>query len=209
MAPPSHGIPVEDLVLRSVHSESRHRNIEGKGCHRVQLALRSRGIGLFVFKGSPASRQPAFAARHQARYPAGYPERPRGERPRRPGFPSPFGHRHSLLGHPVPAQGFSSPHGRLTDVLQHEAGHPGPDGVSTFRTRKTRLGLGALCIPGTTVSTRSSLCPRPPPTASQRQCPCPPSPTSRPGRFESRDISESFRSVTPCPAFPSPVAPGR
>ena len=30
------------------------------------------------------------------------------------GFPSPFGHRHSLLGHPVPAEGLGPPHGRLT-----------------------------------------------------------------------------------------------
>src|SRR5258705_1371471 len=71
----------------------------------------------------------------------------------------------------------------------HRRSTPDPDGVSTFHTRKTRLGLGALCIPGTTVSTRSSMCPRPPPAASQRQRPCPPSTTTRPGRFESRDIS--------------------
>ena len=32
----------------------------------------------------------------------------------RRGFPSPFGHRHSLLGHPVPARELGSPYGRLT-----------------------------------------------------------------------------------------------
>src|SRR5439155_17482471 len=31
-----------------------------------------------------------------------------------PGFPLPFGHRHSLLGHPVPAEELGPPHGRLT-----------------------------------------------------------------------------------------------
>ena len=100
---------------------------------------------------------------------------------------------------------------------------PDPDGVSTFHTRKTRLGLGALCIPGITVSTRSSMCPRPPPAASQRQRPCPPSTTTRPGRFESRDISEGFRTsphaslpLTRCPwtvqgplGFPVSSAPSR
>jgi hypothetical protein len=30
------------------------------------------------------------------------------------GFPSPFGHRHSLLGHPIPAGELGPPHGRLT-----------------------------------------------------------------------------------------------
>jgi hypothetical protein len=30
---------------------------------------------------------------------------------------------------------------------------PDPNGVSMFRTGKTRLGSGALCTPGTTVST--------------------------------------------------------
>jgi hypothetical protein len=31
-----------------------------------------------------------------------------------PGFLSPFGHRHSLLGHPIPARELGLPHGRLT-----------------------------------------------------------------------------------------------
>ena len=32
-----------------------------------------------------------------------------------------------------------------------------PVGVSMLRTRKSRLGLGALCAPGTTVSTRPQI----------------------------------------------------
>ncbi len=59
-----------------------------------------------------------------------------------------------------------------------------PVGVSMFHTRKTRLGLGALCTPGTTVSTRSSVTPRPPPAASQRQRPYLPSTTLRPGQSQ-------------------------
>ena len=41
-------------------------------CIGVQLALRFRRVRCFVVKGSPATSQPAFAAGHQARYPAGY-----------------------------------------------------------------------------------------------------------------------------------------
>ena len=48
------------------------------------------------------------------------------------GFLSPFGHRHSLLGHPVPAEGFRSPHGRPTRQRLD------PGGVSTFRTSESR-----------------------------------------------------------------------
>ena len=50
------------------------------------------------------------------------------------GFLLPFGHRHLLLGHPVPAKEFSSPHGRPTRR------HLDPDGVSTFHTRKIQSG---------------------------------------------------------------------
>jgi hypothetical protein len=77
------------------------------------------------------------------------------EQPPRPGFLPPFGRRHSLLGHPVPAKELGLPHGRLTGAAQHQA-----------ETRRTRTGfpcsararhgwgLGALCTPGTAVSTR-------------------------------------------------------
>src|SRR5689334_5192825 len=45
----------------------------------VQLFLRFGRIGLFVLTDSPASRQPAHAAGHQARYPASYARRPAEE----------------------------------------------------------------------------------------------------------------------------------
>jgi hypothetical protein len=78
------------------------------------------------------------------------------ERPRRPGFLSPFSHRHSLLGHPVPTAELGSPCGRLTGTRSgiKPDGVPDPDGFSMFRTRETWLGLGALYTPGTAVSTR-------------------------------------------------------
>ncbi len=62
-------------------------------------------------------------------------------------------HRHSLLGHPLPARELGLPHGRLTRPPTIMVGWD-PVGVSMLRTRKSRLGLGALCAPGTTVSTR-------------------------------------------------------
>jgi hypothetical protein len=45
--------------------------------------------------------------------------------------------RHSLLGHPSPAQELGLPHGRLTDPCDHR---PDLDGVSMFRTCEIRLG---------------------------------------------------------------------
>jgi hypothetical protein len=80
------------------------------------LPFGSGGSGTFSFKGSPATRQPAFAAGHQARYPASYTRPHRLEGPATDGsaFLLPFGYRHSLLGRPVPATGFRLPHGRPT-----------------------------------------------------------------------------------------------
>ena len=53
------------------------------------------------------------------------------------GFLLPFGHRHSLLGHPIPAGELGPPHGRLTE---HAQGVPDPDGVTAFRTHELRPG---------------------------------------------------------------------
>jgi hypothetical protein len=86
-----------------------------------------------------------------ARYPASYARRPvEGDRPHL-GFLSPFGRRHSLLGHPVPPVELVHRYLRLTATLH---GVADPDGVSAFRTHEKRLGLGAPCTPGTVVSTR-------------------------------------------------------
>jgi len=47
-------------------------------------------------------------------YPASCPGRPPEGQPWCPGFLPPFGHRHSLPGHPVPAGELGLPCGRLT-----------------------------------------------------------------------------------------------
>ena len=71
-------------------------------------------------------------------------------RPSCPGFPSPFGRRRSLLGHPVPAGELGLPHGRLTG----RDSRPDPDGVTAFRTHELRPGWvpslprGRRCSPG-------------------------------------------------------------
>ena len=62
----------------------------------------------------------------------------------RRGFPSPFGHRHSLLGHPVPAEELSPPRGRLT-------GHAKACRTSTGLPRSARMSCdrgGCPLYPG-------------------------------------------------------------
>jgi hypothetical protein len=61
-----------------------------------------------------------------------------------PGFPLPFGRRHSLLGHPIPARELGLPCGRLT-------GHHLGSGPPTGLPRSTRTSCdrdGCLLYPG-------------------------------------------------------------
>jgi hypothetical protein len=136
-------------------------------------------------------------------YPAGYPGRPAEARLSRPGFPSPFGHRHSLPGHPVPARELGLPYGRLT----------GPCYQGRTRTglpRSARMSCGRGGCPlypgdcGTRTAGRSS------PAAACRLAaarPCTPVQQPTTGGFLSRGIIKGSRSFTR-PAFPWPVAPG-
>jgi hypothetical protein len=55
-----------------------------------------------------------------------------------------------------PARGFRPPCDRPTAPPASSAD---PDGVSVFRTRETRLGLGALCTPGAAVPARPVIVP--------------------------------------------------
>lgn len=99
--------------------------------------------------GAHLTTSAPFGPGHQARYPAGYPRRLAEGQPSCLGFPLPFGCRHLLLGHPVPAGELGVPHGRLTGH-----GCPDPDGVSVFRTHELRPGWvpsiprGRRCSPG-------------------------------------------------------------
>ena len=99
-------------------------------------------------------RQRPCGPEHQARYPASYTAHlPGGDPgPAALAFLLPFGRRHSLLGHPVPP-GSSAPLtvGLPTGLRTTRACRADPGGVSTFRTRETRTGPGALYTPGTAV----------------------------------------------------------
>src|ERR1019366_5487222 len=104
-----------------------------------------------------------------------------------------------------PARELGPPCGRLTGPPESA---PDPDGVSVFHTHEKRLGLGVLCTPETTVSTRSSdVLDRRLPHFSGM--PCLLGITTRPEESQLRGISKASLSFTPCPAFPSPVTPRR
>ena len=115
------------------------------------MSLGSSRFGRFVFKGSPA--QVGALSRPGTRpgiRPVIRNDRRRADQPLFAFLP-PFGCRHWLLGHPVPTGELGLRYLRLT---ANPEGMADPDGVSVFRTHETRLGLGALCTPGTAVSTR-------------------------------------------------------
>ena len=121
------------------------------------------------------------------------------------GFPLPFGRRPSLPGHPVPP-GDSAP---LTIGLPRPpAGGADPNGVSMFRTRKTRPGPGALFTPGTAVPSRPVDLPgrRTPPFNGRSLFT--PVDHSAPG-CNCDEASSRVHWRSPLPAFPSPVIPGR
>ena len=119
------------------------------------------------------------------------------------GFLLPFGHRHSLLGHPVPA-GDCAP---LTVGLPRRLSGADPDGVSVFRTRETWLAQGALFTPGGGGVHTAGCSPRPPPAASQRPAPVTPDHDPPRGVSVTRH-QQGFTVIHPTPAFPSPVTPG-
>ena len=113
-----------------------------------------------------------------------------------PGFPSPFGRRHSLHGHPVPP-GSSAP---LAVGLprRHPRRWRGPERGFHVPHARDPAGLGVLCTPGATVSTRPRMVP-------DRRCrfttarPCHPATARRPGVCLSRGINKD--------SLDSPVQP--
>jgi hypothetical protein len=111
----------------------------------------------------------------------------------------PFGHRRSLLGHPMPAGELGSPYGRLTG--RHR---PDPDGVTTLRTLKLRPGWvppvprGRWCSPGRPISPASAC-------RSSAASPCTPFQHPINGVRLTRH-QRRFKPFTR-PVCPSPVAP--
>ena len=89
-----------------------------------------------LLTGSPGPRQHPFGSGHLPGIRPVIRDGRRRSRPCCPGFLSPFGRRHSLLGPSCSRRGLGLPHGRPTGPARS----PDPDGVSTFRTRETRPG---------------------------------------------------------------------
>src|SRR5215218_1981858 len=96
------------------------------------LSFGSEGLSASAFKGSPAHVSALWGPATRAGIRPVIPGHRRRTDRIALGFPLPFGHRHWLLGHPVPARDFRSPHGRPT---RHRLD---PDRVSTFHTPEIR-----------------------------------------------------------------------
>ena len=123
-------------------------------------------------------------------------QRPRGGgRTAGPGFPLPFGGRHSLLGHPFPP-GIPP---LLRSAYRHQV--PDHDGVSMFRTHEIRPGPGALCTPGTTAPTRPGTIPsrRLPPSSGRSLSPRHHDP---PRDVQLTRHQQEFTGVHPTPGLP-------
>lgn len=104
-----------------------------------------------------------------------------------------------FLGHPVPAQEFSLPHGRPTGQIRTGAGFP--------RSTCTRPGRGGCRLdPGVAVSSRPAKCLRSPPAASQRPTLHPGTASIHPGLILTRRFGGSLAFTRP--AFPLPTALG-
>jgi hypothetical protein len=131
------------------------RGSSGPFTEMSKLILWFRHLLPFRFKGSPAHvsvlSDPSISSvsgQLCKDHPGGVPG------PAAPVFLLPFSCRHSLFEHPF-LPGNSAP---LTVGLPHRLRIPAPEmrthgTVSTFRTRETRTGPGALCTPGTAVLT--------------------------------------------------------
>ena len=155
MGTPIDRVPVQDIVLRSVHSEAAIAIANTCAVIVSNLPFRFQ-------TGSDSSSAQAHlptsarfrAQAHQAWYPASYPARPRGGAAISRWFPVAFRHAGlRFLGILFPPGNWAL----LTVGLPaHRFGILDPDGVSMFRTDKTRLRLGVLYTPGTAVSTRPS-----------------------------------------------------
>ncbi len=136
-------------------------------------------------------------------YPAGYPGTAGGgASTSAPGFPSPFDHRHSLVGSSCARRRIGLPHGQPT---RHKHG-PGRRRGCHVPHETDTTGEGALCTPGTVVRSRPAKPARAAPVASQR-----PAPTSRWNNpsSESADDEASTRVHAIHPSgLPQPVATG-
>ena len=132
----------EGLVARRRTIRSRDCSVSSAGPFTATLVAASNlsvGSGVVVIVSSLAHL--TASARLRARAPGPVSGRLCGTtawrgRPSRPDFPSHFGCRHSLLGHPLPAGGLGLPHGRLT-------GNAGPRRGYRVPHARAATGVGA------------------------------------------------------------------
>ena len=118
--------------------------------------------------------------------------------PAAPGIQQSASRRISLLGHPVPAEELSPPHGRPTEP------ESGPRRGYRVPHARAATGVGALCTPGTAVLIPAGWAPQPAPAASQRPVPAPRRTSHRQGSRFTRH-QRGFKQFAR-PVFPSPVA---
>ena len=155
--PPVDLAPVESGVLWSVHHESWRLT-----CPWVPGSSSS----------SSSQAHLTASARFRARAPGPVSGRLSGttgwrSRPSCPGFPLPFGRRHSLLGHPIPAGELGPPHGRLTGPhVRTPTGLPRSARTSCDRGGCPLYPEDGGALPGQSI-------PRPAPAALPRPVPAP------------------------------------
>ena len=164
---PLHCMPVQGLVLRSVHDDATADGFHRLPCrHRVQLALRFRCRRHRFCTGSPDPRRHPF----RSRQPPVSGQLLRDGR-RRADHPVPVscclsatGIRFS--GHPIPAEGFRLPRGRPTGPTIRRT----PSGLP--RSTRSRCDRGGCPLyPGDGGALPVKRPPSPAPAASQRPVP--------------------------------------
>jgi len=153
------GRPVRRIVLRSVH-------------HGVAVApnvsIGSGVVGHHHSTGPPGHVSDPLGSEQLLL--SGQFAMATAEGPSLPWLLSPFGHRHSLLGHPFPAGGLGLPCGRLTGA-RHA---PDPDGVSMLHIHELRPEWVPSKPRGRRCPMRTVVCDRSPPATLQRQSPLTP-----------------------------------
>jgi hypothetical protein len=106
----------------------------------------------------------------------------------------PFGHRHSLLGHPVPPSNWAL----LTVGLPNAPmARSDLDGVTAFRTHEQRPGWVPSIPRGRRCSPRTGDRAQPAPAASQRQRPITPAPTLPPAEGPLDEASTRVQAIHP------------
>ena len=188
---PINSVPVENLVLWSVHPAYAWRPT----CPSVPVPSSSSSSQAHLTASAPFQVRALCPVSGQLCGTTSW----RGQ-PSCPGFLLPFGCRHSLLGHPIPARGLGLPYGRLTGPK------PGPRRGYHVPHVRAATGVGAPCTPRTAVLTRLTLTLSAGAYRFSTASPYTPRNIPSAGLRITRH-QRRFTQFTR-PVFPSPVAPG-